>query len=124
MQQKEFVGKESALFEFKKVYETAGLEASIKKMKALKSDPQHYYFLHPEFDTFAYRLMLGDKLSDALEIFTLLAEFFPESYIAFDSLGEAYFRKGDKKNAKKYFTRSLELNPENRNALNRMDELK
>jgi len=122
--QKEFAGKESALFEFKSVYETGGLEASIKKMKTLKSDPQHYYFLHPEFDTFAYRLMLAEKLSDALEIFTLLAEFFPESYIAFDSLGEVYFRKGDKEKAKRYFSKSLELNPENRNAKNRIEELK
>ena len=122
--QKEFEGKKSAFFEFKKVYETKGLEASIQKMKALKSDSQHYYFLHPEFDTYTYRLMKQDKLSDALEIFALFVEFFPESYIAFDSLGEAYLRKGDKERARKYFSRSLELNPENQNARNRIEELK
>ena len=121
--EKEFKGKKSAFFEFKNVYETKGLEASIQKMKELKSD-SHYYFLHPEFDTYAYLLMKQDKLSDALEIFTLLAEFFPESYIAFDSLGEAYLRKGDKEKAKKYFSRSLELNPKNENARKRIDELK
>ena len=121
--EKEFEGKKSAFFEFKNVYETKGLEASIQKMKELKSD-SHYYFLHPEFDTYAYLLMNQDKLSDALEIFTLLAEFFPESYIAFDSLGEAYLRKGDKEKAKKYFSRSLELNPKNENARKRIEELK
>jgi len=90
----------------------------------LKSDPKHYYFLHPEFDTFAYRRMLEDELDDALEIFELLAEFFPESYIAFDSLGEVLLRKGDKEKAKEYFIKSLELNPDNTNARNKIEELK
>jgi glyoxylase-like metal-dependent hydrolase (beta-lactamase superfamily II) len=122
--QKEYAGKESALFVFKDVYETKGLESSIKKMKILYSDPEHYYFLYPEFDTFAYRLMLADKLSDAIEIFEVLAEYYPESYIAFDSLGEAHMRKGDKEKAKEYFSKSLELNPKNQNAKNRIAELK
>lgn len=122
--QKEFEGKKSAFFEFKNVYEADGLEASIRKMKELRSDPKHYYFLHPEFDTFTYRLMNQDKLTDALGLFKVLAEFFPESYIAFDSLGEVYLRKGDKENAKKCFGKSLELNPDNENAKNKLKEIK
>jgi len=122
---KEFNGKESAYYEFIKSYENEGLIASIKKMKELKADNSHYYFLHPEFDTYVYKIMmLGDKLSDALELFTVLAELFPDSYIAFDSLGEICLKKGDMANAKKYFSKSLELNPQNDNASEKLNELK
>ena len=122
--QKEFSNRESALLKFKKEYETNGLAAAIKLNRKLFSDSTHYYFLHPEFDQFAYRLMLDDKLSDALEMFTQLAGFFPESYIAFDSLGEVCLRMDQKDKARDSFKKSLILNPDNENAKNQLEELK
>jgi glyoxylase-like metal-dependent hydrolase (beta-lactamase superfamily II) len=119
----EFKGKESAYYKFIKSYENDGLIASTEKMRELKADNSHYYFLHPEFDTYVYKLMMNDKLSDALELFTVLAELFPDSYIAFDSLGEICLKKGDIANAKKYFSKSLELNPQNENASEKLNEL-
>jgi len=122
--QKEFAGRESALLTFKKEYETNGLANAVKLNRKLFSDSTHYYFLHPEFDQFAYRLMLDNKLSDALEMFTQLAGFFPESYIAFDSLGEVYLRMDQKDKARDSFKKSLALNPDNDNAKNQLEQLK
>ncbi len=122
--QKEFSGRESAFLAFKKEYETNGLPAAVRKNKKLFSDTRHYYFLHPEFDQFAYRLMLDNKLSDALELFTQLAGLFPESYIAFDSLGEVYLRMDQKDKARDNFKKSLALNPENDNAKRQLEQLK
>ncbi|MFH0761410.1 MAG: MBL fold metallo-hydrolase [Bacteroidota bacterium] len=122
--QKEFSNRESALLKFKKEYETNGLAAAIKLNKKLFSDSTHYYFLHPEFDQFAYRLMLDNKLPDALEMFTQLVGFFPESYIAFDSLGEIYLRMDQKDKARDSFKKSLVLNPDNENAKNQLEQLK
>ena len=119
-----FAGKESAFMLFKEEYENRGLEASLTRMKDLKAKDEDYFFLHPEFDTYAFRLMINDNLVDAREIFTLLADLFPDSYIAFDSLGEVCLRLEDNENAKKNFTRSLELNRENDNARNKLEGLK
>lgn len=63
------------------------------------------------------------KLDDALEMFSRLAEFFPESYIAFNSLGEVYVKIGDTEKAKQYLSRSLELNHDNINAQRKLDQL-
>jgi tetratricopeptide (TPR) repeat protein len=52
-----------------------------------------------------------------------LAGLFPHSDIAFDSLEEAYIRKEDKAKAIASFEKSLELNPDNRNAQNKLKQL-
>jgi len=121
--QEEFAGKESAFFAFKKAFEEQGLEVSLKVLKDLKAKPDKFYTLHDEIDQFAYYMMLDEKLDEALPIFEVLAELFSDSYLAFDSLGEVYMRKGDKEKAIKSFEKSLELNPDNQNAAQQLKSL-
>jgi tetratricopeptide (TPR) repeat protein len=47
----------------------------------------------------------------AIEMFVLNTQRFPKSANAWDSLGEAYATKGDKKNAITNFKKSLSMNP-------------
>ena len=64
-----------------------------------------------DLNQFGYQL-LNDKAYDrAIEVFTLNTQKHPKSANTFDSLGEAYATKGDKKNAIANFKRSLSLNP-------------
>ncbi len=119
----EFEGRQSAMDIVAKTYGEAGVEAALAKMKELKSRPAQYFFLHEEFDSFAFKLMRQGKTDEALSLFTLLAVFFPESSLAFDSLGEAFLQKGDKESAIKYFQKSLALNPDNDNAKTRLAQL-
>jgi len=121
--EEEFAGKESAFFAFRNAFEKEGPEISLRVLKDLKAKPDKYYTLHPEIDQFAYRLMLQGKLDEALSIFLVLAELFPDSYLAFDSLGEAYLRKGDREKASQSFKKSLELNPKNQNAVQQLKSL-
>ncbi|MBO0340287.1 MAG: alpha/beta hydrolase-fold protein [Allomuricauda sp.] len=60
----------------------------------------------------------------ALSYFILNTENFPNSFNAFDSLGEAYEALGDKKKAIDNYEKSLELNPKNEHALMKLSELK
>jgi glyoxylase-like metal-dependent hydrolase (beta-lactamase superfamily II) len=122
--QAEFAGKRSAFFAFKNVFERDGLDAALKAMDDLHSRPQEFYFLHPEFDSFVYRLMLDGDLDRAVPLFEKLAALFPTVPNAFDSLGEAYLRQGDKTKATIAFEKCLELDPENENARRRVAELK
>jgi tetratricopeptide (TPR) repeat protein len=64
-----------------------------------------------EVNNYGYQL-LNDKQQDkAIEIFTMNTQRYPKSANTFDSLGEAYALKGDKKNAIINFKKSLALNP-------------
>jgi len=119
-----FDGKRSAFFAFRDVYEDEGVEAGLRAMDDLGSQPDAYFFLHPEFDSFVYGLMLEDRLDQAIPLFEKLAELFPEVPNAFDSLGEAYIRAERTEAAEAAFQRCLALDPDHENARRRLDEIR
>ncbi len=64
-----------------------------------------------EINTYGYQVMGNGNIDKAIEIFIVNTTRFPKSANSWDSLGEAYFTKGDKKNAIASFKKSLSLNP-------------
>ncbi|MDX1828640.1 MAG: alpha/beta hydrolase-fold protein [Lutibacter sp.] len=73
-----------------------------------------------------YRMLQSRNATDrtkALSFFLLNTENFPNSYNAFDSLAEAYEVLGDKANAINNYKKSLKLNPNNKNALMKIESL-
>jgi len=64
-----------------------------------------------ELNAYGYQLMNAGQHDKAIEIFVLNTKRFPKSANAFDSLGEGYVTKGDKKNAIANFKKSLSMNP-------------
>ena len=86
-------------------------------------DPVVAYLNAAELNALGYRLISQDRLNDALRVFMLYVEQFPEDANAHDSLGEAYMLKGHKKKAIASYRKSLELDPENQNAVNMLETL-
>jgi hypothetical protein len=73
-----------------------------------------------------YSMLQSRNESDkakALSFFLLNTENFPNSYNVFDSLAEAYEELGDKTNAINNYKKSLLLNPNNKNAITKIDSL-
>lgn len=64
-----------------------------------------------ELNLYAYQLMNQGQTDKAIEVFLLNTKRHPESANVWDSLGEGYATKGDKKNAIASFKKSLSLNP-------------
>ena len=64
-----------------------------------------------ELNLYGYQLLNGGQQDKAIEVLTLNTKRFPKSANVWDSLGEAYFTKGDKKNAMTNFKKSLSLDP-------------
>jgi predicted alpha/beta superfamily hydrolase/TolA-binding protein len=116
--------KESASYPIEQEINKNGIQAGLKKFRNLKSAPDNkLYFDENEFNGIGYRLMGSGKIKEAIEIFKLNVEMFPNSANVYDSIGEAYMTIGDNKNAIKNYKKSLELNPGNDNAREMLKKL-
>ena len=70
-----------------------------------------------------YSLMASKKTEDAILVFRKNVDLHPTSWNAYDSLGEAYMKNGDKELAVKSYTKSVELNPSNENGVAALKKL-
>ena len=64
-----------------------------------------------ELNNYGYQLLNAGNNDKAIEILTLNTQRYPKSANTWDSLGEAYATKGDKKNAIVNFKKTLSMNP-------------
>lgn len=102
-----------------------GIDAAIRQYRELKrTQPTNYDFREFLLNTLGYDLLGARKVKEAIEVFKLIVEAFPQSANAYDSLAEAYMLNGDKESAVKNYEKSLELNPQNRNAVEALKNLK
>jgi Flp pilus assembly protein TadD len=94
--------------------------------EALKNGRNADYDLgESELNTLGYQLLYADKrLSDAISIFKLNTTEHPTSSNAFDSLGEAYQRNGEKALAINSYETAVKLDPTNGHAAAMLRELK
>ncbi|WP_343631646.1 hypothetical protein [Fluviicola sp.] len=76
-----------------------------------------------DINDIGYRLLNETDKTPAINIFKLNVEYFPDSWNAYDSLGDGYFAAGNKDLAIMNYRKSLELNPNNQNAINQLEKL-
>jgi CubicO group peptidase (beta-lactamase class C family) len=78
-----------------------------------------------QMNSLGYELLYSWKrVSDAIEVFKLNVEDYPQSSNVYDSLGEAYAVNGDKELAVKNYARSVELNPNNTGGIEALKKLR
>jgi len=112
--------------ELRDVREEEGIEAAVALYRDLRDrlyGRGSYDFGEGTLNEFGYEL-LEEAPPDAIAIFQLNAEQFPESANAWDSLAEGYMRAGDRERAIEYYEKSLELDPDNQNAKEKLEELR
>ncbi len=103
--------------EFFNILNSQGVDAAVQYFhKKRKVEPGIILFEEREMNALGYRFLGQNRFSEAIEIFKMNMELYPESFNVYDSLGEALMKSGDIKNAIKNYQQSLELNPENNNA--------
>lgn len=76
-----------------------------------------------KLNTLGLSLLFKNKWQAGINVLLLNTVLFPESANTYDSLGEGYLITGDKEKASKNFKKSLELNPQNQNAIDRLNAL-
>jgi len=109
--------KNPAAVELYYAFKQAGADSAVSKWHQLKKNkPDEYSFSETNLVLFGYHLLEKDRIQDAIKIFELYIDEFPEAWNAYDSMGEAHMMNNDKEQAKKCYRKSLELNPGNTNA--------
>ena len=104
-------------FSMQETMDNDGIKAATNLYWKLKKQyPDFYDFSESMLNNLGYRLLNRGKMEDALKIFKLNVEVYPESSNTYDSLGEAYMKYGNKELAIENYKKSIELNPDNSNA--------
>lgn len=120
-----------------KTYPKPELPLSMKFYKAIKDNGMNYFkehfkemleqndlrFRDVHLNMFGYELLEEGEVDMAIEVFKYNVELFPDVANTYDSLGEAYAKKGDKDLAIVNYKKVLEMEPGNKNAKKMLEEL-
>lgn len=86
---------QSAAQVLRQVILDSGTKAAVEKYQAMKSVPEDkFYFDEAEFNRLGYQLLGQNKVKEAIEIFKMNVEMYPDSWNVYNSLGEGYMNDG------------------------------
>lgn len=101
------------------------VEERIALYKSLKKDSLEVYNFEneDELTMYGYGFLWEDKVDEAFAIFQLIVDEFGSAN-SYDSLAEAYLKKGNKEASLANYERSLAMNPDNFNAEDQIEMIK
>jgi len=101
----------------------SGQAAALNLARQLKRRYPVDFFPESALNSVGYEELRGKHFANAVALFKLNAEFFPQSSNVYDSLGEGYANLGDRAQAISNYKRSLQLDPHNTNAQEMLKKL-
>lgn len=106
------------------IIDAQGIEQGLKAYHEIKKDqPGDYDFSEGQLIKLGEDYLGIGQMVFAVAVLTLNTEVYPESSKAFHSLGEAFLITGNKEKSIVNFRRSVELNPGNQEAIQKLKEL-
>ena len=94
-----------------------GVQEALAKYREIKAKGAgSYRFDESELNDLAFQLVKEKMIGDAIELFKLNVEEYPDSADAYASLAEAYMIQGNRAMAVRYCRKSLEIDPQNAHA--------
>ncbi len=112
------------------------IRRTLKEATLIHEDEQHekvrntlekYYsscaINEPYINYLGYYYLAKKEFTIAITLFQFNTDYYPDSSNAYDSLGEAYMMSGKKQLAKLNFKKSLEIDPNNSNAVKMLEKL-
>jgi hypothetical protein len=109
-----------------KTIEQSGVDSAIKQYRGLRERTAingYFDFTEWRVNELARSLVMANKISDAIAIMEMNAEFNPRSVTIPFELGGLYQRQGNRDKAVAAFQKVLELQPQNQQARQRLTEL-
>jgi len=106
------------------IIEEKGIREAVSVFKKLyKEEKDNYDFSEQQINLLGYDYLNREEIDNALEIFKLNMETYPDAFNTYDSYAEALMKKGDNEGAVEYYKKSLELNPGNTNGITMLKKL-
>lgn len=100
------------------------IEAVIAQYRELKTKGLgDIYTSESELNAMGYRLLANNQVREAIEVFKLNVEAYPNSANVYDSLAEGYLAHGDKQLAIENYRKALELDPQSESARKALNAL-
>ncbi len=93
------------------------------KTEFKKGKQSEYDVTENAINNLGYELMNENKTLEALKIFELNTKLYPNGYNTYDSYGECLLKLSKTKKAIKAYKKSIELNPENENAVKVLSQI-
>jgi glyoxylase-like metal-dependent hydrolase (beta-lactamase superfamily II) len=109
---KEITGQPSAARTLYTLLDEGADEAAILEVLTTSESPG-YFFSEAEINAYGYIFLQQEKIEDAITMFKINVELYPESWNVYDSLGEALLSAGHTDDAVTMYEKSIVLNPEN-----------
>lgn len=102
---------------------TDGAEKAIADYRKRREGSSENRLSENQINSLGYDLLRARKIDEAIAVFRLNTEDFPASANTWDSLAEGFMVKGDKQKAIEYYKKSLALDPNNKNAEEKIKQL-
>jgi tetratricopeptide (TPR) repeat protein len=94
------------------LYEAGKVGELRSEAARLVKDPAYRFFnFEDQFNRIGYRLLNGSQFEPAIFVFQMNTELFPQSANAWDSLGEAFWKAGQKEKATECYNKVIKLDP-------------
>lgn len=113
---KPFNPKKSTAYTLLDVIKKDGKAAGNSYYERVKDSVDFYHDLH-EMNIAGYELLFADNLDEALFLFKLNCDEFPDSFEVYDSYAEGLMTAGDTEQSIENYMKSVELNPSNKNGI-------
>ena len=100
-----------------------GVDAAIALYRQMKQRYHAEYFNEVTLNTLGYQQLQAQHVREAIALFKLNVEMYPNGFNTYDSLAEAYMAQGDREAAIMNYRKSLALNRNNTNAVSMLKKL-
>jgi len=100
------------------------LNEAVMLIEANKQEYGKLAFIENLLTITGYEYLKQNKTQEAIKVFALAVELFPESWNAYDSLGEAYMKADNKELAIENYEKSVKRNPDNKSGIEALKQLK
>ncbi|HEY2971496.1 MAG TPA: tetratricopeptide repeat protein [Pyrinomonadaceae bacterium] len=93
-----------------------GVDLAIQDVRISRiNNPNKYYPNEDELNSLGYEYLKEKQVREAIEVFRLNVELYPDSANVYDSLGEGYLNVGNNEEAFKHYRKALEIAIKTRN---------
>jgi len=113
---------DSAEFRFSAAVYANGADGAVAFVRQLQNENATDQIAERVVNHMGYWLLGQDRIDEAIQLFELNVELYPQAWNVYDSLGEAQLEAGLRHDGLANYRRSLELNPENGHARNILAE--